>query len=97
MDEALARFGFPGERASLRETVELLATGTAGAVDDVMRVLWAESSGGPIDEAQIAAALAQVGGRSYATELAAWVHGTDDLPLRAAHPDLFRTSGAPRS
>jgi 8-oxo-dGTP pyrophosphatase MutT (NUDIX family) len=38
VDEALERYGFPGERASLREIVELLATGDAGAVDDVMRV-----------------------------------------------------------
>ena len=38
VDEALARFGFPAERASLRETVELLAGGNAGAVEDVMRV-----------------------------------------------------------
>ncbi len=38
VDEALARLGFPSERASLREAVELLATGDAGAVDDVMRV-----------------------------------------------------------
>ena len=39
VDEALARYGFPGERASLREVVELLSTGDAGAVDDVMRVI----------------------------------------------------------
>ena len=39
VDEALTRYGFPGERASLRETVELLASGDAGAVDDVMRVM----------------------------------------------------------
>ncbi len=38
VDEALARFAFPGERQSLREAVELLATGDAGPVDDVMRV-----------------------------------------------------------
>jgi type II secretory ATPase GspE/PulE/Tfp pilus assembly ATPase PilB-like protein/8-oxo-dGTP pyrophosphatase MutT (NUDIX family) len=38
VDEALERFGFPGERASLREAVELLGAGDAGAVDDVMRV-----------------------------------------------------------
>jgi len=53
-----------------------------GTLDDVMRALWAASGGGPIDEAQIAAVLHQVGGRSYAGELAAWVHGTDDLPLQ---------------
>ena len=38
VDEALQRFAFPGERASLRETVELLHAGDAGPVDDVMRV-----------------------------------------------------------
>jgi len=60
-----------------------------GSLDDVMRALWAASGGGPIDEAQIAAALQQVGGRSYAAELAAWVHGTDDLPL----PSLLERAG----
>lgn len=39
VDEALERFAFPGERASLREIAELLSTGDAGSVDDVMRVL----------------------------------------------------------
>jgi predicted metalloprotease with PDZ domain len=53
-----------------------------GTLDDVMRRLWADSGGGPIDEAAIAAALEHAGGRSYARELAAWVHGTRDLPLR---------------
>lgn len=38
VDEALERYGFPAERASLREIVELLGAGDAGAVDDVMRV-----------------------------------------------------------
>ncbi len=58
-----------------------------GTLDDVMRALWANSSRGPraglITEADIAAALQQIGGRSFAPELAAWVHGTDDLPLPA--------------
>jgi type II secretory ATPase GspE/PulE/Tfp pilus assembly ATPase PilB-like protein/8-oxo-dGTP pyrophosphatase MutT (NUDIX family) len=39
VEDALARFAFPGERVSLREIVELLSTGDAGPVDDVMRVL----------------------------------------------------------
>ncbi|MEP7294565.1 MAG: PDZ domain-containing protein [Burkholderiales bacterium] len=54
-----------------------------GTLDDVMRALWQTSHGGPIGEAQIAAALQQVGGRSYRRELASWVHGTEDLPLKA--------------
>ncbi|HEX4681723.1 MAG TPA: ATPase, T2SS/T4P/T4SS family [Gemmatimonadaceae bacterium] len=38
VDDALKRFAFPGERASLREIVELLSTGDAGPVEDVMRI-----------------------------------------------------------
>ena len=52
-----------------------------GSLDEVMRRLWTESQGGPIDEGDIADALEAVGGRSYAPELAAWVHGTEELPL----------------
>ena len=60
-----------------------------GSLDDVMRSLWATSRGGPISEAQIAQALQIVGGRSYSAELAAWVHGTGELPL----PALFERFG----
>jgi predicted metalloprotease with PDZ domain len=52
-----------------------------GTLDAVMRRLWQQSGGGPIDEAQIAQALQRVGGRSYADEIVAWVHGTHELPL----------------
>ena len=52
-----------------------------GSLDDVMRALWLRSAGGPIREADIAQVLADVSGRSFNDELAAWVHGTDDLPL----------------
>jgi predicted metalloprotease with PDZ domain len=50
-------------------------------LDDVMRRLWQTSRGGPIEERDIAAAFKRVGGRSYANEIAAWVHGTQELPL----------------
>ena len=39
VDEALTRFNFPAERESLRTAVELLSSGNAGAIDDVMRIL----------------------------------------------------------
>ena len=52
-------------------------------LDDVMRLLWQRSRGGPIDAGDIAAALKRVGARSYAKEIAAWVNGTDELPLPA--------------
>jgi predicted metalloprotease with PDZ domain len=60
-----------------------------GTLDDVMRALWQSSSGGPVSQEDIAAALRRVGGRSYAKELASWVHGTDELPL----PALFESIG----
>lgn len=57
-------------------------------LDDVMRALWRRCGGGPLAEADIAAVLAELGGRSFARELADWVHGTGELPLEpllAAH------------
>ncbi|RZL86104.1 MAG: M61 family peptidase [Variovorax sp.] len=60
-----------------------------GSLDDVMRLLWKKSGGGPIDEADFAAALEAVGGRSFADEIASWVHSTGELPLS----DLLRTHG----
>ena len=38
VEEALVRFVWPRERSSLREIVQLLATGNAGPVEDVLRV-----------------------------------------------------------
>jgi len=52
-----------------------------GSLDDVMRRLWAQSGGGPIVQADIAAALRFVGKRSFNKEIAAWVHSTAELPL----------------
>jgi predicted metalloprotease with PDZ domain len=60
-----------------------------GTLDDLMQLLWRMSRGGAIDERDIAAALREVGGRSYNKELAAWVHGTGDLPL----PSLLDAAG----
>jgi predicted metalloprotease with PDZ domain len=60
-----------------------------GTLDGVMQQLWRSSRGGAIDERDIAGALRDIGGRSYAKELAAWVHGTAELPL----PALFEAAG----
>ena len=51
-------------------------------LDDVMRALWERCSGGPMCEADLAAVLQALGKRSFASELADWVHGTGDLPLK---------------
>jgi predicted metalloprotease with PDZ domain len=56
------------------------------SLDALMQRLWHSSGAaatglGRIDEADIGAALQAIGARSYAPELASWVHGTEDLPL----------------
>ena len=79
-----------GALVALALDLSLRAEGR-GTLDDVMRALWNETdpagqpAGGldarPIDEADIARALREVSGRAFDRELAAWVHGTDELPL----------------
>ncbi len=57
-------------------------------LDDVMRALWARTSGGPMSEADLRDVLRELAGRSFDDELEQWVHGTDELPLAdllAAH------------
>ncbi len=51
-------------------------------LDAVMRGLWLRCKAGPMAEADLAAVLLDLGGRSYAKELAAWVHSTHELPLQ---------------
>ena len=51
-------------------------------LDDVMRGLWQRCKAGPMSEADFAAVLHTLGKRSFAPELASWVHGKSDLPLR---------------
>jgi predicted metalloprotease with PDZ domain len=59
-------------------------------LDDVMRAAWrASAADGAVAETDLAAAFEAVGGRSYAREIAAWVHGTAELPLDA----LWETFG----
>jgi predicted metalloprotease with PDZ domain len=51
-------------------------------LDEVMRALWLRCKAGPMAEADFAAVLKELGGRAYNRELAGWVHGTRELPLR---------------
>ena len=51
-------------------------------LDDVMRGLWARCKAGPMSERDFAAVLEALGGRSFAKEIKAWVHGTGELPVR---------------
>lgn len=51
-------------------------------LDHVMRALWVRCKGGPMAEADFAAVLKELGGRAFTRELAHWVHGTRELPLK---------------
>jgi len=54
----------------------------SATLDDVMRSLWTRCQAGPMSEADLAAALLAVSGRHFDAELAAWVHGKAELPLK---------------
>jgi predicted metalloprotease with PDZ domain len=52
-------------------------------LDNVMRALWLRCKAGPLHETDFAEELAAAGHRPFATELAQWVHGREELPLKA--------------
>jgi predicted metalloprotease with PDZ domain len=58
-------------------------------LDEVMRALWQRCKAGPMTEADFAAVLKELSGRAFTRELAAWVHGTRELPLK----DLLEQHG----
>ena len=65
-----------------------LRRGGHTTLDDVMRALWQRTQGGPMDEGELLQVLHALTGRSWAGEIGAWVHGTQELPLAellAAH------------
>jgi predicted metalloprotease with PDZ domain len=59
-----------------------LRAAKSGSLDELMRRLWARSSGGPVSEDDIAGELRAMAGPDAVKSLKQWVHGTDDLPLR---------------
>ncbi|HZN46714.1 MAG TPA: peptidase M61, partial [Ramlibacter sp.] len=58
-------------------------------LDEVMRALWARCKAGPMAEADFVAVLKDLGGRAFTREMASWVHGTRELPLK----DLLEQHG----
>jgi len=77
-----------GALVALCFDLTLRAEGHAN-LDQVMRALWARCKGGPMAEADFAAVLKELGGRSFHRELASWVHGTRELPMK----DLLELHG----
>jgi predicted metalloprotease with PDZ domain len=78
-----------GSLIALCLDLSLRAGGSGVSLDDVMRLLWSRSGGGPVDEAAIFDAVDTVAGRRLSKALSAWVHGRDELPL----PALLRSAG----
>lgn len=52
-------------------------------LDAVMRALWIRCAGGPMTQEDVLAVLRERSGRSWASEIKAWVHSTRELPLKA--------------
>jgi predicted metalloprotease with PDZ domain len=52
-------------------------------LDVVMQTLWQHCHGGPMTEQDLLTVLEQCAGRSYAPEIAQWVHSTQELPWAA--------------
>ena len=50
-------------------------------LDAVMQALWSRCAGGPMTEQDVLDVLAALGGRSFAKDLARWVHSTQELPV----------------
>ena len=67
---------------TLRSEGRALGNTDIPTLDHVMRALWQHCKAGPMREADFARALEAAGGRSFAPELARWVHGRDELPLK---------------
>jgi len=70
-----------GALVALCLDLTMRAEGNAN-LDKVMRGLWQRSKGGPMSEADLLAELETQTGRSRKKEIKAWVHGTQDLPLK---------------
>lgn len=54
----------------------------ATTLDGVMRALWQRCHGGPMTEQDLLAVLRELTGRPWSDDIARWVHGTQELPLR---------------
>jgi predicted metalloprotease with PDZ domain len=69
--------------------LDLSLRSSGHTLDSVMRGLWKRCKGGPMREQDLLDELQSQTGRSWQAEIKAWVHSTQDLPLR----DLLTAHG----
>ena len=62
--------------------LDLSLRSSGHTLDAVMRGLWKRCKGGPMREQDLLDELQALTGRSWQNEIQAWVHSTQDLPLR---------------
>lgn len=90
---ANATVSYYGQGALVALALDLSLRQRGHSLDAVMRQLWRASGGGPVDEADLLAAITTVAGarsaRGLAEQLRAWVHTCEDPPLA----ELLRTHG----
>ena len=70
-----------GALVALCIDLSMRSQGTSN-LDNVMRGLWQRCQGGPLREVDLLAELEVQTGRSWSKEIKAWVHGTQELPLK---------------
>jgi predicted metalloprotease with PDZ domain len=63
--------------------LDLSLRDTGHSLDEVMRALWKRCAGGPLRESDLLDVLHDLTGTSWQRRLQAWVHSTDELPVRA--------------
>ena len=59
-----------------------LRNASGASLDEALRALWQRCAGGPMREDDLRAVLRELAGRPLDAQLDAWVHGTEELPLR---------------
>ena len=69
-----------GSMVALCLDLHLRASGISN-LDAVMRALWQRCHGGPMTEQDLITVLEQLTGCAYASEIASWVHSTQELPV----------------
>lgn len=73
-----------GSLIALLLDLQLRRPGKGASLDELMRRLWRRCADTGLSEADVQAAVADLGEPALASALHAWVHGRADLPLREA-------------
>ncbi|KQV86583.1 M61 family metallopeptidase [Pelomonas sp. Root1237] len=91
-----AASNYYGQGALVALCLDLSLRDQKSSLDALMTRLWTASAGGPVSEADILDAVRALSIDAVAAQLHGWVHGRDELPLRALlerHGIVWRDEG----